>query len=198
MLERLVVEPASYHAVVKRAYEICYGKTTQLSDEELAKLAPADYSNLLNYYNQPYHQLIDIHKIYNTLCLMMDADIEVRNAGQLRSYDKQYEELEATRDHNSSTEYEFLKYLYEHKLQLHDKAHPMFPEQYDVQPKFMYGDRIVIFCDGTPHDLPKVQEDDKKKRNMLEDACYVVIVWHYKTPLAEFVAAHSDIFTPIS
>ena len=198
VLERLVVEPASYHAVVKRAYEICYGRTTQLSDEELAKLAPADYSNLLNYYNQPYHQLIDIHKIYNTLCLMMDADIEVRNAGQLRSYDKQYEELEAARDHNSSTEYEFLKYLYEHKLRLPDKAQPMLPEQYYVQPDFMYGDRIVIFCDGTPHDLPKVQEDDKKKRDVLEDAGYVVIVWHYKTPLAEFVAAHSDIFTPIS
>ena len=49
---------------------------------------------------------------------MMNADIEVRNAGQLQSYDKQYEELEATRDHNSSTEYEFLKYLYEQKLSL--------------------------------------------------------------------------------
>ena len=102
---------------------------------------------------------------------MMNADIEVRNAGQLQSYDKQYEELEATRDHNSSTEYEFLKYLYEHKLRLPDKAQPMFPE---------------------------VQEDYRKKREVLEDAGYVVIVWYYKTPLAEFVSAHSDIFTPIS
>ena len=56
-LERLVLEPASYHAVVKRAYEICYGRTTPLSEEERAKLIPADYTNLLNYYNQPYHQL---------------------------------------------------------------------------------------------------------------------------------------------
>lgn len=61
-LERLVLEPASYHAVVKRAYEICYGRTTPLSEEERAKLIPADYTNLLNYYNQPYHQLIDIRK----------------------------------------------------------------------------------------------------------------------------------------
>lgn len=197
-LERLVLEPASYHAVVKRAYEICYGRTTPLSEEERAKLIPADYTNLLNYYNQPYHQLIDIRKIYNTLSIMMNADIEVRNAGQLQSYDKQYEELEATRDHNSSTEYEFLKYLYEHKLRLPDKAQPMFPEKYYVQPDFIYGDRIVVFCDGTPHDLPEVQEDDRKKREVLEDAGYVVIVWYYKTPLAEFVSAHSDIFTPIS
>ena len=159
---------------------------------------PADYTNLLNYYNQPYHQQIDIRKIYTTLRMMMDAKIEVREAGQSLSYDRQYEELEATRDHNSSTEYEFLKYLYEHKLRLPDKAQPMFPERYYVKPDFMYGKRIVVFCDGTPHDNPDIQEDDRRKREVLEDAGYVVIVWHYKTPLAEFIDAHPDIFTPIS
>lgn len=198
VLSRLVAEPASYRAVVKRAYEICYKKNSQLSDEEREKLIPADYTNLLNYYNQPYHQLIDVRKIYDTLCIMMNADIEMRSAGQHQNYDNQYKALEEARDHNSSTEYKFLKYLYEHKLRLPDKAQPMFPEQYYVQPDFMYGDRIVVFCDGTPHDLPEVQEDDRNKREVLEDAGYVVIAWHYATPLTEFVAAHSDIFTPVS
>lgn len=198
VLGRLVEEPASYRAVLNRAYEICYSKTTSLSDEELAKLIPADYTNLLNYYNQPFHQLIDVRKIYNTLCIMMSAKIEVRDAGQHLSYDNQYEALEATRDHNSSTEYEFLKYLYDNKLRLPDKAQPMFPEKYYVQPDFMYGDRIVVFCDGTPHDLPEVQEDDQNKREVLEDAGYVVIAWNYKTPLVEFIATHSNIFTPVS
>lgn len=198
ILGRLVAEPSSYHAVVKRAYEICYGTSLPLSDKEREKLIPADYTNLLNYYNQPYHQLIDVRNIYNALCIMKDADIEVRSAGQNISYDRQYEELEAARDHNSSTEYEFLKYLYTHRLRLPDKAQPMFPEQYYVQPDFMYGDRIVVFCDGTPHDNPDVKADDKNKREVLEDAGYMVIVWHYKTPLADFIAAHSDIFTPVS
>lgn len=198
VLGRLVQEPSAYHAIVNRAYEICYNTQDSLSSEELSRLVPADYTNLLNYYNQPYHQQIDIRKIYTTLRMMMDAKIEVREAGQSLSYDRQYEELEATRDHNSSTEYEFLKYLYEHKLRLPDKAQPMFPERYYVKPDFMYGKRIVVFCDGTPHDNPDIQEDDRRKREVLEDAGYVVIVWHYKTPLAEFIDAHPDIFTPIS
>lgn len=198
VLERLVLEPASYRAVVDRAYEICYGKLSPLTEEERNKLIPADYTNLLNYYNQPYHDQIDIRKIYTTLTIMRSANIEVRRAGQNESYDEQYARLEAARDHNSSTEYEFLKYLHHHHLRLPDKAQPKFPEEYYVQPDFMYGDRIVVFCDGTPHDRPDVQDDDRRKREVLEDAGYVVLAWHYATPIEEFVATHSDLFTPIS
>ena len=198
VLGRLVQEPDSYRQVVKRAYEICYNKIGPLTEEEREKLVPADYTNLLNYYNQPYHQQIDIRKIYNTLWTMMDAQIEVRQAGQHQSYDQQYAELEAARDHNSSTEYEFLKYLYENKLRLPDKAQPMFPKEYYVKPDFMYDDRTVIFCDGTPHDLPEIQEDDRNKREVLEDAGYIILAWHYKTPIEDFVADYPHIFTPIS
>ena len=197
VLDRLVKEPASYHAVVKRAYEICFGQKSEYTQEELDKLAPADYSNLLNYYNQPYHQQIDIRKIYHTLKLMEDAAIEVHHPGQVWNYDEQYKALEAARDHNSSTEYEFLKYLYEHGLRLPDKAQPTFPDEYYVQPDFMYGDRIVIFCDGTPHDKPEIQEDDKNKRAVLEEAGYVVLSWHYATPLEDFIARYPEIFTPV-
>lgn len=96
---------------------------------------------------------------------MQEAKVELHGAGQTLSYDEQYAALEAARDHNSSTEYEFLKYLHEHHLRLPDKARPMFPEEYYVQPDFMYGDRIVIFCDGTPHDRPEIQQDDQEKRS---------------------------------
>lgn len=198
VLERLVHEPETYRAVVKRAYEICYDKPDRLSDEEREKLLPADYSNLLNYYNQPYHQLIDIRKIYDTLWIMREADIEVRLAGQQRNYDQQYEDLERARDHNSSTEYQFLKYLHDHRLRLPDKAQPEFPNEYYVRPDFMYGDRIVVFCDGTPHDRPEIQADDRNKREVLENAGYTVLSWHYKNPLKDFIAEHADIFTPIS
>ncbi len=198
VLSRLVQEPQSYRAVVARAYEICFDKSEYTADE-LKALTPADYSNLLNYYNQPYHSQIDIRKIYHTLKVMEMATVEVHSAGQKnQSYDAQYRALEAARDPSSSTEYKFLKYLYDNRLRLPDEAQPMFPEQYYVQPDFKYGRHIVVFCDGTPHDKPEVIEDDKKKRQVLEDAGYVVLVWRYDQPLEEFVAQHSDIFTPVN
>ncbi len=197
VLNRFVSEPDSYRDVVNRAYEICFGSKKGYSSDELAALPPADYSNLLNYYNQPWHQQIDIRKIYATLQLMRQANIEVHQAGQTLSYDEQYAALEAARDHNSSTECEFLKYLHDRHLRLPDKAQPMFPDEYYVQPDFMYGDRIVVFCDGTPHDQPEVQADDAQKREVLEDAGFVVLAWHYATPLSEFIAQYPDIFTPV-
>lgn len=197
VLHRIVSETDSYREVVKRAYDICFTKPL-LTTEELEALMPADYSNLLNYYNQPYHEQIDIRKIYNTLQLMKAAKPEVHHAGQTMSYDEQYQALEAARDHNSSTEYEFLKYLHDHRLRLPDKAQPMFPEEYYVQPDFMYGDRIVVFCDGTPHDFPEVKEDDRQKREVLEDAGFIVLAWHYATPIEDFICTYPDIFTPIN
>jgi hypothetical protein len=56
---------------------------------------------------------------------------------------------------------------------------------------------IVVFCDGTPHDRPEIQEDDREKREVLEDAGFVVLAWHYATPLADFINQYSDIFTPV-
>jgi very-short-patch-repair endonuclease len=153
---------------------------------------------LLNYYNQPYHQLIDIRKIYKTLKIMAEATVETQVAGQILNYDQQYQALEAARDHNSSTEYEFLKYLYEHHLRLPDEAQPTFPNQYYIKPDFKYGDRIVIFCDGTPHDRPDVMADDSNKRAVLEDAGFVVLSWNYKTPIKDFVSAHNDLFTKVN
>lgn len=198
VLSRLVDDTNSYHDVIKRAFQICFPDKDEYTPEEINKMAPADYSNLLNYYNQPYHQEIDIRKIYKPLKMMQLATVELHKEGQTMSYDQLYEHLEAARDHNSSTEYEFLKYLHDHRLQLPDEAQPMFPDEYYVKPDFRYGDRIMIFCDGTPHDKPEVKADDIAKREVLEDAGYVVLSWYYKVPIEDFINAHRDIFKPIN
>ncbi len=198
VLSRIVEDPESYRQVIRRAYEICFGDKESYTKSELDKLVPADYTNLLNYYNQPYHPVIDIRSIYDTLQLLKTVTPETHVAGQHLGYDAQYEALEAARDQNSSTERDFLKYLHDHRLRLPDKAQPTFDNEYFVKPDFMYGDRIVIFCDGTPHDRPEVKADDINKREVLEDAGYVVLSWHYATPLADFIAAHPEIFRPVN
>lgn len=198
VLSRIVEDPESYRQVVRRAYEICFGDKESYDKSELDKLVPADYTNLLNYYNQPYHPVIDIRNIYATLQLLKQVTPETHVAGQRLGYDAQYAALEAARDQSSSTEHYFLKYLFDHRLRLPDKAQPTFDNEYFVRPDFMYGDRVVIFCDGTPHDRPEVKADDLNKREVLEDAGYVVLSWHYATPLAEFVAAHPEIFKPVN
>jgi len=198
VLSRFVEDTESYRQVIARAYEICFGEKDSYSVEELNRLIPADYTNLLNYYNQPYHQQIDIRQIYDTLQLLKRVTPETHAAGQIAGYDEQYRTLEAARDQNSTTERDFLKYLYSKRLRLPDKAQPKFDNRYYVQPDFMYGDRTVVFCDGTPHNRPEVKADDLNKRGVLENAGYIVLTWHYQTPIEEFVAAHPEIFTPVN
>lgn len=198
VLSRFVEDPDAFRQVVRRAYEICFGDKESYTESELNALIPADYSNLLNYYNQPYHPVIDVRSIYNTLQLLKTVTPETHVAGQTLGYDEQYRALEAARDQSSGTEREFLKYLHDHRLRLPDKAQPMFDDRYYVQPDFMYGDRVVVFCDGTPHDRPEVKADDLNKREVLEDAGYIVLSWHYATPIADFVASHPEIFKPVN
>ena len=197
VLSRLCGEPGAFREVINQARKICFDGRT-LNEADLAKLIPADYDNLLNYYNQAHHQEIDIRKIYQALELLKNVNLEVRGRQHL-SYEEQYQKLQAERDQNSSTEDEFLKYLYDHRLRLPDKAQPFFKDKYYVQPDFSYDhDHIVIFCDGTPHDREDVKKEDKEKREALKNAGFVVLSWNYRQPLPEFVSEHPNLFTKVS
>jgi len=54
-----------------------------------------------------------------------------------------------------------------------------------------------VFCDGSVHDTPQVQEDDRHKRTLLRDAGYDVIEWHYAEPLESLVARRKDVFRKV-
>lgn len=194
VLDKLVSNTEAYRETVRRAYRICFNDKPEYTDEELKKLIPADYGNLLNYYNQPWHSEIDIRKIYHVLKLMENATVTAESP-RPTSYDERYKKLLQTRDPSSSTEEKFLKYLYAHRLNLPEEAQPSVGELY-VRPDFRYGKRTMIFCDGTPHDLQSVAQTDKEKRRDLENAGYDVLVWRYDQPLEDFVAQNADLFTP--
>jgi len=78
-------------------------------------------------------------------------------------------------------------------LRLPDAAQKAVADAY-IRPDFYYADRIWIFCDGTPHDDPRVYERDSQVREYLRDQGDQVVVWNYRLSIEEFIAARPDIF----
>ncbi len=194
VLSQVVDTPEIYRSVMKHAYELCFmNNGDELPPEQTV---PATYDDLLSYYNQHHHRDIDRNLIRDSLRMLVESTIEIQTSTSYSSYDDHYESLQKARDPNSSTEDEFLKFLYKKGLRLPDKAQPNVDRMY-VRPDFFYKPNIMIFCDGTPHDDPRIKQDDHEKRSALKNAGYQVLSWYYREPLADFVVSRPDIFKPV-
>lgn len=194
ILSQIVDNPSVYKSVMNEAYNFCFIKDSIEIPEE--DLVPATYDDLLSYYNQVHHQVINRNYIRDALRMLKDSTVEVLTSKSFKNYDEHYHAMQAARDPNSSTEDKFLKHLYAKGLKLPDEAQPNISNMY-VRPDFLYRPNICIFCDGTPHDQIAIQQDDSEKRKALKDAGYQVLTWHYKQSLDELVAKRPDIFKPV-
>jgi len=100
-------------------------------------------------------------------------------------------------------EKKMIDYLYHNKLRLPDKLQANLSGMVGFYASadflFMDGEHIeaVVFCDGSVHDQIAVKEDDDHKRQLLRDAGYDVIEWHYTEPLEELIKRRKDIFRKI-
>lgn len=195
VLSQLVDNPATFKAVMKEAFSFLFIRDgVEIPEEELI---PASYDDLLSYYNQVHHQSINRNYIRESLRMLMESDIEVLSTRAFSSYEDHYQSLQTARDPNSGTEDQFLKFLYRNGLRLPDEAQPIIPDMY-VRPDFKYKPNILIFCDGTPHDDPRVKKDDADKRKAInDDGRYQVLVWYYKESLEEFVDQRPDVFRKV-
>jgi len=189
ILSQFVDDVNVFHRVIEQAKKLCR------FDVESYK-GPASYDDLLSYYNQRDHKTIDRHLIQDALEKLRICTIEIQTNDSFASYDGQYQSLLRTLDPNSSTERKFIDYLYENGLRLPDAAQKRV-EGLFVQPDFYYEPRIWVFCDGTPHDSPAVQEDDETKRQAIIARGDEVWVYYYRGNLAEKVAARPDIFRKV-
>jgi hypothetical protein len=127
----------------------------------------------------------------------MDCDFSVVQNNNNR--EQQYQYLLDNYDKNSNTELKFLRFLYQNKYVLPDKAQVNIKEFY-VSADFVYNTAngpVLIFCDGSVHDLNKVKEGDKEKRGLLKEAGYDIIEWYYNEPLEDLVIRRKDIFRKI-
>lgn len=193
VLSQIVDSPKVYSEIMEEAYRICFYRNGQEVED---KVLPGTYDDLLSYYNQYFHQRIDCNLVRDALKLLKGSRIEILANRSFTSYDEQFQFLQGARDANSSTEDSFLKFLYQNGLKLPDEAQPRISSMY-VRPDFLYKPNVCIFCDGSPHDTPLVNEDDTAKRNALKGAGYQVLVWHYAEPLEKFVVKRPDIFKKV-
>ena len=119
-----------FHQVIKQAFALCR------YDDEKYK-APANYDDLLSYYNQRDHKIIDRHLIKDALEKLAACTIEIQTNTGFRSYEEQYQTLLRGLDPNSSTELKFIDYLYKMGLRLPDEAQKRVDGLF-VQPDFYY------------------------------------------------------------
>ncbi len=189
ILSQFVEDVEAFHKVVEQAITLCR------YDDENYK-GPASYDDLLSYYNQRDHKIIDRHLIKDALEKLRICNIEIQTNTGFGSYEDQYQTISRGLDPTSSTERKFLDYLYQNGLRLPDAAQKRVDGIY-VQPDFYYEPRIWVFCDGTPHDEPQVREDDESKRQSIIARGDEVWVYYYRDSLAEKIAARPDIFRKV-
>ncbi len=178
------------------AFDICHFNKT---DEEQAKYGIASYHDLLSYYNQRYHEIINRLFIKDALLNLMNAKYEVIHNTVFDNYGKQFEYLMNRFDGRSSTEKKFLEHLYKNGIRLPDEAQTDLRGQCNTIPDFVYktGVAATVFCDGIHHDDETTKRMDEVKRKCLENAGYEVIVWHYATPLDDLTKQYPHIFKKV-
>lgn len=189
VLSQFVEEVGVFHKVIEEAITICRYHESEYK-------GPASYDDLLSYYNQRDHKVIDRFLIRDALEKLRIGDIELQANPSFKNYDEHYKAMRRALDPSSSTELKFLDYLYANGLRLPDAAQKRVEGIY-VQPDFYYEPRIWVFCDGTPHDDPATQADDDAKRQAIIAKGDEVWVYYYRDNLAQKVAARPDIFRKV-
>ncbi|MCK5229970.1 MAG: hypothetical protein KAR13_06875, partial [Desulfobulbaceae bacterium] len=156
----------------------------------------ASYDDLLSYYNQRCHDIINRYLIRDALEKLQLCDLEIITNAAYPDYESQYQALLKQIDPTSSTELKFLNFLHSNGLKMPDAAQKQVDGIY-CQPDFFYEPDIWVFCDGTPHDKPEVKEKDKKQRKAILNHGDQVFIYYYKDDLAGIISKRPDIFKKV-
>ncbi|RBP32795.1 uncharacterized protein DUF1998 [Oceanihabitans sediminis] len=199
ILSQLIQEPEKLNQLFVESYRnIHFDPETREETEVGEKLPRASYEDLLSYYNQRHHEILNRYSIKEVLEQLIDCDLSLVQQGNDRQ--EQYRYLLDAYDKNSATELPLIKYLYKNKLALPDKAQ-VYMDEFYISPDFVYNTSngpVLLFCDGSVHDNENVNKDDLHKRKLLRDAGYDVIEWHYKETIEDLVARRKDIFRKVN
>lgn len=176
------------------AYKVCHFDPVKRTDTQ-PDVGPASYKDLLSYYNQIHHDVLDRHSIRAALELLMDCDPD--NSTGFSSRQEQIDYLYANLDPNSSLEKKFIDCLVEYDCKLPDKAQVNLSSVAHTYASadFMYtDDNAVVLIDGSVHDNPNVANEDAAKRRALRNAGYSVLVYKYSEQIEDFLLRYNHIF----
>jgi superfamily II DNA/RNA helicase len=198
ILSQLIDEPPKLRQLFRIAYSVLHFDPNTREETDYGKTLPrASYEDLLSYYNQRHHDILDRYSIEAVLQTLMDCEVSTVSEG--RDYEGQYQHLLGTYDKGSATELQLLRYLYNNRLALPHRSQVRMDDYY-ICADFVYDNghgSVIIFCDGSVHDQDEVRQRDEHQRRLLRDAGYDVIVWHYLTPLEQLIETRRDIFRTI-
>lgn len=198
ILSQLVSEPEKLKELFRVTYSCMhFDPETRTETERGKELPKASYEDLLSYFNQRHHEILNRNEIRQTLEFLMDCSVDGQQGGVDR--EEHYKILLERYDKSSATELKLLRYLYDHCLALPDRAQVNVPDFY-ISADFVYNREsgpVLVFCDGSVHDRADVQEDDRHKREHLLEKGYDIIEWNYKEPLEDLVEERKDIFRKV-
>ncbi|BBD63222.1 DEAD/DEAH box helicase domain-containing protein (plasmid) [Nostoc sp. HK-01] len=169
VLSQLLEKPEAFRKIADAALDICHFK------EPKDSCIQACYECLLSYRNQFDHALINRHIIKPWLDVLLESNVITQVKGLSR--DQQYQKLLEQTDPNSDFERVVLQEIYQRGYKLPDAAQELIPEA-NCKPDFIYKEEaIAIFCDGSVHDSPDKQKQDKIKRdNLIHKANYTTVL----------------------
>jgi len=193
VLRRIVEDTNTIKNIAKKALEIChFDPDTGSEVENNCDCEKACYNCLLSYTNQRDHSVLNRYLIKDLLLRLSRGSISKYYAK--RSYEEQYQWLRQQTDTRSQLEKDFLDELWRQGRRLPDTAQELIADLAS-QPDFYYNEGYVcVFCDGTPHDVPKQQEKDKQIREKLTLKGYRVVVIRYDHDIGKQIEENRDIF----
>ena len=194
VLKDVARNPIKLRELFLKAYEICgYDYTTKT--DKYPERPKASYDDLLSYYNQKDHPIIDRHSIKLALELLIVSNPDDTQGS---TYEEKYQELLGKVHHRSPGEKKLLEHLFENGYRLPDYTNHRM-EQFYIEPDFVYkDDKALIFVDGGIHKSSVLKADDLKKRTALTNAGYDVLVWDDTSePVDAFITKRQDIFRKV-
>lgn len=194
VLRQFVDNKETVSNVARRALEICHFDINTGEDQASDTCGIACYDCLLDYGNQPDHEILNRHCIKTLLENLVKAQVHLAPGQKPRP--DHLADLMAQCD--SQLEKKWLKKIEELKLRLPSHAQKLIQEC-QTRPDFFYQQhRAAIYIDGPPHDEGKAKEDDPQINERMIEAGYLVIRFHHTEDWEAKLKQYCDIFGKIS